>query len=193
MEINDLIKKRTKGRYLAHIKTKDLYNYYINSITPVESILGGKTMGEYGISEQLYSKILKAINFSIIKTIILENFEFKIPCNLGTFSMKQSPIEYKLDENGELDTKSLTVDYKATRKLWMEDEEARNEKKLIFLTNEHTNGNRMSYWWSKRNARVSGIAVYYFLPCRKVKRAPVDFLKNKELGLTFFQKKKKLK
>jgi hypothetical protein len=193
MEINDLIKKRTKGKHPADIKTKDLYNYYMSTIIPVESILGGKTKGEYDITEQLYSSILKEINLSIIKTIILENFEFKLPCNLGTLSMKQSPIEYKLDENGELDTKVLSVDYKATRKLWLEDDQARNEKKLIFLTNEHTNGNRMAYWWSKKSARVSGIAVYYFMACRQVKRAPVNYLKNKELGLTFFQKRKKFK
>lgn len=191
MEISDIFKKRTKGKYLADIKTKDLYKFYMDSITPIESIVGGKTRGEYDIKEKEYSNILKDINSAIIKAIILDNFEFKLPCNLGTLSMKQSPIQYKLDENGELDTGYLTVDYKATRELWAKDEKARLEKKLIFLTNEHTNGNRMSYWWSKSKARVIGIAVYYFVACRQVKRAPVKFLKDKELGLTFFEKKKK--
>jgi hypothetical protein len=191
IKINDIIKKRTKGKYLTDIKTKDLYKFYINGITPIESISGGKTRGEYDLKEKEYSKILKDLNLEIIKLIILENFEFKIPCSLGTLSMKQSPIEYKLDEKGELNTKYLTADYKATRALWLKDEEARKAKKMIFLTNEHTNGYRMSYWWSKSGARIVGIAAYYFVACRQVKRAPVNYLKNKELGLTFYQKKKK--
>lgn len=190
MGINDIIKKRTKGKYLTDIKTRDLYKFYMASIIPVESIKGGMTKGEYDVKEKTYSDIIKFLNTEIIKLIILDNFEFKIPCNLGTLSMKKSPIQYKLDENGELDTGYLTVDYKATRELWLKDEEARKAKKLIFLTNDHTNGYRMAYVWSKKTANVKGIAVYYFLPCRQMKRAPVQYLKDKELGLSFYEKKK---
>lgn len=180
--------KRTEGKYKADIVTYDLYKHYIKGIDKIKSISGEKTKGSYNMTESQYSKILKDINSEIINLIILENFEFKIPCGLGYLSMKQSKIQYLLDEHGELNTKKLSADYKATRELWKKDEKARLEKKLIYHTNEHTNGYRMSYWWSKRGAWTTGIAVYYFLPCRKVKRAPVEFLKNKELGLTFFEK-----
>lgn len=187
-DVNNLIKKRTKGRYLVDVKTKDLYKFYINSISPVESILGGKTKGEYDITEKMYSSIIKDMNLAIINLIILENFEFKMPYNLGTLSMKQSQIKYKLDTNGELNTKFLSADYKATKELWAKDEEARKNRKLIFHTNEHSNGNRMAYWWSKKGAKVSGISVYFFIPCRQVKRAPAKYIKDRELGLNFYTK-----
>jgi hypothetical protein len=180
--------KRTKGKYKSDITTADLYKHYNKGLNKVVSITGEKTKGSFQITETEYSTILKDINDEIIKLIILDNFEFKIPCGLGYLSMKQSKIQYLLDENGELDTKNLSVDYKATNELWKNNEKAKLEKKLLFYTNEHTNGYRMSYWWSKRGAWTTGIAVYYFLPCRKVKRAPVEFLKNKEFGLTFYEK-----
>lgn len=189
MTITDLIKKRTKGKFKTDVKTKDLYDYYINGITPVESISGkGKTRGEYDITMKEYSSIVKDINLSIIKLIILENFEFKLPCNLGILSMRKAPIKFRLNEDGELDTKVLSANYKATRELWEKDEEARKQKKLIFHTNEHTDGNRMTYWWSKKKAKVSGIAVYFFMPCRQVKRFPAAFIKDRELGLNFYRK-----
>lgn len=188
LEINDIIKKRTKGKFLTDIKTKDLYNYYMESITPIESIKGGKTRGKYDITQQEYSAIIKDINLAIVKLVILENFEFKIPCNLGTFSVRQAPVRYKLKEDGELNTKILTADFKATRELWLKNEEARKAKKLIFHTNEHTNGNRMTYWWSKKGAKASGIAVYYFQACRQVKRLLKDYIMDKDLGLNFYCK-----
>jgi len=178
---------RTKGKHNAGIKTRDLYNYYISQLKPVDSILGGKTLGSYNISEKLYSEILKEINISIIRLIILDNFEFKLPSGLGKLSMVQRPLKYKLDENGELETKYLSLDYKATKDLWKSDPEAFKNKTKIFHTNEHTNGNRMAYKWSKKNNTVGGLDSYYFLACRQVKRAPSAFLKDPDLKLCFFE------
>ncbi len=184
------IKKRKigDGKYKADIKTSDLYNYYKENIPVVDSITGkGKTSGAYDITNKMYSDILKDINNAIISLIILENFEFDLPFKLGHLSLKQRKIKFKLTESGELDTRYLNVDWKATNDLWNSNEESKKNKNLIFFTNEHTNGNRMSYWWSKKGASTVGIKAYYFLPSRDMKRKAAKFLQDTDLRLGYYE------
>ena len=181
------IPKRTEGKHKTDIKNSDLYKFYRKNMPRVESLAGGITSGSYDIKAKEYSDILKDINDSITNIIILENFEFKIPYNLGTLSMKQKEVKLKLDDDGNLDTKNLSVDYKSTKELWASDPEAKKNKSLIFFTNEHTGGNRLSYWWSKHRAYVQGIKAYYFIPARQVRRKPARFLKNPDIKLSFFE------
>ena len=156
------IKKRTKGRLNSDIKSGDLYKSYLNNLKPVESLAGGQTLGSYEITKTEYSNILKDINVGITDIIIKENFELKIPCGLGFLSMKQKKVEYKLDENGNLKTGNLSINFKALNELWSTNEEARLARTLVFYTNEHTDGNRMRFVWSKYNSHCFGIDVYYF-------------------------------
>lgn len=186
-----MFKKRTEGKYKADIGTKDLYDYYLKNVPMIESLSGGKTRGSYQMKQSEYAAILKDINISITRLMILENFEFKLPCQLGVISIKQKPIKYELDRNGELNTKILSVDYKALRELWSTDEEARKNRTLVFHTNEHTNGYTMKYWWTRRKSRVKGIHLYYFVPCRQMKRAPASYLKDPDLKLSYFEEPSK--
>lgn len=181
------ITKRTKGKVCSDIKAIDFYKYYINNIKPVESLSGGSTSGSYKIKQKEYTAILKDINKSVAETIVTENFEFKIPCGLGYLSMRQKKIELKLKDNGELSTKNLSINYKDTKDLWSRDPEAKKNKILIFHDNEHTNGNRMSYWWSKKKCKTFGLNTYFFVPCRNMKRMPAKFLKDENMKLMFFE------
>ncbi len=179
-------KPRTKGRVNSDIKAKDIYNYYLDNIKPVESLAGGKTIGSFKITQKEHNSILKDLNKAIIDIIILENFEFKMPCQLGLLSMQQKPINYRLDEEGELITKRLAVDYKALRELWSTDKEAKSNKTLVFHVNDNTNGNRMSYYWDKFYSKCFAIRVYYFVASRYMKRLPAQYLKDTELKLGFY-------
>lgn len=182
------IPKRTKGKIKVDVGNSDIYEFYKSQLKPVESITGGQTLGSYDLKAKVFGDILRDINDSIFDLIILENFEFKMPFGLGKLSMVQKKVKYKLDENGELKTKNLAVDYKATNELWKNDQVARENKTLIFFTNERTNGNRMSYFWSKRGAKCQGLESYYFLACRNVKRKPSSFLEDPDNKLMFFEK-----
>ena len=170
------IPKRTEGKKKADITNKDLYNFYLTQIEPVEAISGtGSTLGSYKLSSKEYSDILKDLNDGIINMIILENFEFKMPFGLGKLSMVQKKVKFRLDHKGELNTKNLAVNYKETIALWNKDEDARLNKRLIFHTNEHTNGNTMGFWWSKKGASTVGIHAYYFVLSRTNKRNTRSF------------------
>jgi len=185
--------KRTSGKHRADIKNSDLYKFYKKNMPKVESLSGGMTSGSYDIKPKEYSNILKDINEGITDLIVLENFEFILPFRLGILSMKQKTIEYKLDKDGNLNTKNLSVNHKATRDLWSKDEEAKNNKIIIFHTNDHTNNVRMSYWWSKKKAYVQGISAYYFVPCRTLKRKTAKILKDPDNKLLFFEIPNKIK
>ncbi len=195
-----MIPKRGKSLVKSNTKTKDIYQFYKENLKPIytfkeniEENKENKTLGEYDISSKMFSNILRDINKELIKIMILENFEFKIPYRLGLISLKQKKIKIKLDENGELETKNLSLNFKATKDLWKEDDEAKKNKSLIFYTNEHTNGNKVSWWWSKKGANTLGIKVYYFKPCREMSRSHTPYLKDEKLNLQFYEAPKKLK
>lgn len=164
------IAKRTEGRHKTDIGTKDLYNFYKNNLIKVESLAGGMTLGSYDITQTLYNSILTDINNSIFDMVIKDNFEFKIPCQLGLFSVKQKKMVIKLDEKGELVTKYMAPDWKGTKILWQNDPEAAKAKVILYHTNEHTNNNKMYYEWSKKKSFTMGIKAYYFTACREKKR-----------------------
>jgi hypothetical protein len=185
------IKKRTKGKLNSDIGTPEIYKYYLKRVKPIESLAGGLTTGSYKIKPKEFGKILKDANKAVLDLIVKENFEFKIPCSLGFLSMRQSKVKYKLDNNGELMVRNLSIDFKATKDLWKVDEDAYKARSVVYHTNEHTNGNRMAYWWKKSKRPPFGCKVYYFLPCREMKRRPAKLLKNKELSLMFFEEQTK--
>jgi hypothetical protein len=183
-----IFKKRGKGRLSSDITNEDFYKFYLKSVPMIESLGGGMTRGSYQITQTEYIKILEDINKEITRVIITENYEYKLPCSLGRISMKQKPLEYLLDDKGDLKTMKLSVDYKALRELWSNDEEARNNKTLVFHTNDHTNGNRMSWFWSKKGTKCVGLFPYYFIPCRQMKRSLPKILKEENLKLSFFER-----
>lgn len=181
---NLVIPPRSEGKRNADIKNIDLYKYYKANMPEIESLAGGKTSGSYNITAKEYATILKDINNNIIDIVIMENFEFKLPYGLGLFSVTQKPIKLKLDKDGNLSTKNLSVDYKATKALWNSDKESFEKRIKIFHTNDHSNNNRMSYTWSRKKSYVLGIRAYYFVACRQVKRRLPKLIK--EFNLTFF-------
>jgi len=185
-----VFKKRGEGRLPIDVGTKDLYQFYINRISKIESIKGGKTRGSFEISQTQYSDILKEINSGIVDLMILENFEFKIPCSLGYKSIKQRKIKVKLDLNGNLDKMHLSPNWKATRDLWSKDNDALIAKTVIYHTNEHTNNYKMHYEWSKSGATTTGIGAYYFIVCRDNKRYLGSCLQSNN-KLQFYEPAKK--
>jgi hypothetical protein len=117
------------------------------------------------IDKQLFAKIAKETNQEIINLIIEKNFEYLMPCNLGILSIKKALAVPRLRKDGKL-ASNLTMDYKATRELWLTNPEARALKKKVFNLNEHSNGFRYSFYWSKKESTAMGKSVYMFKTVR---------------------------
>ena len=99
---------------------------------------------------------------------------YKLPCKLGTHSIKKYKEEIFLDAEGKPLTKFLSVDYVATKLLWKDDPEAKANKIRIYNLNDHTDGYRYRFYWDKKNGstqvNLKGILGYNFILTRDNKR-----------------------
>lgn len=111
-------------------------------------------------------KTFKAIvtdYFKYIKNeIMYECKEVKLPCRLGTLQIiKHQPKEYS--------GKSLRWDWKATKEIG----------KPVYLLNEHSNGWKYRFFWSKQGCLLTNKGKYQFIACRDNKRELAKIIFNR--------------
>ena len=157
--MNTAVLFRTRG------ETKVKIDY---TLEDVWEVFKNTTMREYEkkpkLDKRLFAKIAKELNQEIVNLIIEKNFEYVMPSNMGVMSIKKSKAEPRI-VNGKL-AKNLSMNYKATRELWLTNPEAKEQKKKIFYLNEHSNGWRYSFFWSKKESLAQGKSIYMFRAVR---------------------------
>ena len=79
-----------------------------------------------------------------------------------------------MKKDNKLDTSNLIPDWKATKLLWMENPMARENKKLIFHMNEHTEGYWFRFKWDKSIANFRNKIAYSFVPTRNNKKKLIE-------------------
>lgn len=132
------------------------------------------------ISSSVYSKVLNEFNKGVSKAMLEEAFEFLMPSRLGTLRIKKYKQEIKLREDGTLDTSNLAPNWQATNKLWENFPEAKANKKLVFHTNEHTDGYRCKWFFTNYRSNCKNKSAYYFVPSRTNKRTLTAHLKDED-------------
>lgn len=93
--------------------------------------------------------------------------EISIPEKLGTVQIVGKKAKVTI-ENGEI--KGLAPDWASTKALWDSDEEAKNNKQLVYHFNEETNGVRYRFFWSKSRVLVANKTLYNLRMTRTNKR-----------------------
>lgn len=181
------MKKRTEGKNNSHKKIADFYKYYNKSVDSIIGIKGNKTKGSYNVSTPKYGSIFKDINSGIMNLILLQNFEFKMPCRLGTIKVIKYKHSLKFKSDGTVDKKSWGVNWKETLLLWERDEESRINKKLVYHLNDHTNGFVCKFKWNKRGCNIPNHFYYKFIASREHKRNLNKYLKDKSLNIDFYE------
>jgi len=112
---------------------------------------------------------------------VLEGEEVSLPYRLGSLSVRGKKQEVRF-EDGKI--VGLAPDWVKTKKLWEEDAEAKNSKRLLYHTNEHTDGVRYKYNWSKNRVLVTNKTLYNFRLTRTNKRRLSDLVKNGKKFIT---------
>ena len=79
---------------------------------------------------------------------------------------KKQNITY--DENGKI--KGVSPNWVKTKKLWETNEQAKIDKKVIYNTNEHSDGIRYKYNWVKKNLILKFKTLYSLQLSRENKR-----------------------
>ena len=125
-----------------------------------------KNMSDNPINISEYVQIINQfMKFLILK--LLSTGEIILPERLGRLSIFGKKVNVRI-ENGEI--KGLAPDWVKTKQLWDSDEEAKNNKQLVYHFNEETNGIRYKFFWSKNRVLVSNKTLYNLKMTRSNKR-----------------------
>lgn len=152
-----LIFKRGPRKILADYKFGDLYNFY-------KELHGSKALPK-SVVKEVYKKLFPAI----VKMMVFENLDYRLPNRLGYIRVKKKLVEPKLDKDGNVDARRLSVDFKKTKRLWeklypgktQKELKAIKDKPLIRELNEDYNGYRVTWYWDKTTCNLPNQSAYY--------------------------------
>ena len=102
---------------------------------------------------------------------IFSGIVFKMPFRLGSLGLIQAKPQIKFDDEGNLITRNLRVDWNKTLILWRKmypecetksDYKGIKDKPKCYYTNEHTDGRVFHFHWKKKHSNVKNKSVYAF-------------------------------
>lgn len=176
------------------ITSLDFYRYYLNTYCLTsEAKLAGYTVpltikapfpkkvdqeSLHFLDRTTFTSILKEVNTKLRDVIIFNNFQFEMPGRLGSLAIRKKERKVYIDDDGNVVTRHLPVDWGATNKLWAVDEKARLAKKVVKHTNPHTQGFIVKWQYHTGYANFKNKSAYTFKPCRDSKLALVRAIKE---------------
>ena len=122
----------------------------------------------------LYAKI-NSLFCKFMAEQVLEGEEIALPKRFGKLMIlgkKESPRLV----NGKI--VGLSPNWPRTKELWDRDPEAKEQRKIVYNTNEHSDGYRYRCQWSKKNVFKQNKNLYSFKLTRANKRALMERIKN---------------
>jgi|AntAceMinimDraft_18_1070375.scaffolds.fasta_scaffold20996_2 hypothetical protein len=140
---------RGKNRIHVDYTIQDIYKKYTKNI---------EKGSMYDISFKEFTDICVSFNEKAMNIMFLEAGTIKALSRLGQFQIMKS--KQSLDK--------LSVDFKSTNEA----------KRTIYHLNEHSNGYRGRFFWSKKNAYLKFKSFYMFLPTRTHKRKLAELIKT---------------
>ena len=165
--------KRGEGRYKLTHGVRAHFDYY-------EEVEGGL------LTRKKYELVLRDICQSILDDILLKGYDFKIP-GIGYIEIRKRKVNIKTDEDGNVVTKGLRTDYKATKDLWAKkypgltmDEivERYPDRPRVFHLNKHNGGYDVKVGFNINNFRFRNRQYYSFVSSRLFKRGLKDAINN---------------
>lgn len=173
------MKARGKGKVEVHYGRVDMYKHYNKSIE-------GKR-DWYNVSYSDFSKVLNKFNKDISKLILEDAHEFILPKRLGIIRIKKYKPKLKLDDAGNLKTKYLPVDWKATNDLWAINKKAKDEKKRVYYLNNHSDGYRYLWYYTTYRSALPNKSLYRFIPTRTNKRELANLIKDSNFKGDYYE------
>jgi hypothetical protein len=183
------MKKRGLGKNNADYTLADSYKYFVSRVVNSEKLDGDSIniIELYKLNKTKYHNIIKEFNMMIMEKLIMEAATYKLPGQLGELRIqKRRNLKLKLDENSKLITRKLPVDWKATKELWEINLKAKEQKKLVFITNDHFDGHRCIFTWHKKRSDCPFKSVYQFIPSRHNKRWLASVIKDPNIHVDYF-------
>lgn len=107
------------------------------------------------------------INFILEK--VFSGYEITLPFRLGSLKIIGNKQVVKWDENNKI-IGGVSPNWKKTKELWDSNPQAKEAKTLVYNTNDHTDGIRYKFLWSKNRVLVSNKTIYSLRMTRNNKR-----------------------
>jgi hypothetical protein len=98
---------------------------------------------------------------------VAEGYEVVLPMRMGTLAIIGTKIKIKFDDNGN---PALPVNWPATIRMWNKKPETKEQDKKIYFTNDHSDGIRYKYFWSKKRIFATQKNLYTLRMTRENKR-----------------------
>ena len=119
------------------------------------------------VSDKEFREISNAFNLFLVDKII-DGEVVKLPERLGTIRVTGKKMQPRINpETGQVE--GVAPDWKATKELWKKCPECKKDKQLVYHLNEHTDGIRYSFKWSKTGVFISNRDFYSLKVARSVK------------------------
>jgi hypothetical protein len=137
------------------------------------------------LDRSTHSKVLNEFNKEVSRLILEEAFEFLLPARVGTLRIKKYKPKI-FNKDGSLKKDKLNPNWKKTNELWNKDPEAKAQKKLVYHTNEHSDGYEYKWHFSNYRSMCENKSAYCFIPTRTNKRAITALVTDEEFTGDYF-------
>lgn len=124
----------------------------------------------YGFERIATKEYLYIIN-GFIKFLMRRVFagsDVKLPADMGTLGIRCTKVKPRIGDDGRI--KGLAPNWPKTLELWNNNAEAKAEKRIVYCFNEHSNGMRYRFVWSRLNSIFTNKTVYSLQMSRPNKR-----------------------
>ena len=168
--------RTTIKKYVNTVPTRKIYYEYCKRCTKQK---------RKPVSETHFSKIIRKFNNKVKERVLYKN----IPIRLPRLNMVLQVLKHKADplkNNGEINPKSFSVDWKATRQFWLNNPELKN-KKYIYHLNDHTDGYIYRITLKRRLPFFKHSQFYSFVTCRTLRRELSEILKDPYNKIDYYE------
>lgn len=121
------------------------------------------------INRKVYGEIIKEFNSFLREGLAVKGREIIFPRKMGRVELRKSKTEVQIDSEGNI-INNLPVNWKETRKLWLENKSAEEKKIKIRFTNDHTDSYTFKIAYLKLRADFKNKSLYTVKFNRKLKR-----------------------
>lgn len=143
-------------------------------------------LGDYKVGMKPYKKIVGGFMKFLMKKV-LEGNDVILGGKLGKIGVRGEKIAPIITESGEI--RGIAPNWGETKKLQAKDEEARKNRTKVYCFNEHSNGIKYKFFWSKVNVIITNKNYYNLTFSRGNRRELSRLIQN---GKEYLIKDKKL-
>ena len=148
-----------------------------------------KSYTEKPVNYKTFRAVWNSFIDKVTSGIVFEGKDFTMPFRLGSVGIRKQKIKVELKDDGTIDKRKLRPDWKSTKELWARDEEAKDNKQVIFHLNKHFGGYNCKWHWDKTTCAVENQSAYSLTMSRENKRKLAGAIFDEDAEVDYYEQK----